>query len=364
MFSIINKKAGLLLLAAGFFGLQSCNKEFEDIATVTKPDVNTTIGSIIETDASYSILKSALTKTNLLPVLKNPDAKFTLFAVDDDAFVASGLSQAAVDGLPVAQLASILRYHIIPQALPASAITAVMPPVQMPTLLPLDPTNPLVKMNIHLSKIGAAVYANNIPVKQGDILADNGVIHKTVAVVMPPSVLLSNLIYDDPQFSIFEAAIKRASTGSTGTSSFDFLLQYPVVNLTVFAPTNDAMKQVVFALSGGLVPLAAPEQVFIDFITNMVPVETAAGMMAYHILPARNYAHNFPTTATFIPTALNAVVAAHPGVQVQSTFTGPFATALTVMGVGNGGVASNVTGLDKNAVNGVVHIIDQVLLPQ
>src|SRR5690606_4984261 len=101
-----------------------------------------------------------------------------------------------------------------------------------------------------------------------------------------------------------------------------------------------------------------------DFINNFVQVETAAGIMAYHILPARNYAHNFPTTATFIPTALNGVIAAHPGVQVQSTFTGPFATALTVMGVGNGGVASNVTGLDRNAENGVVHIIDQVLLPQ
>ena len=364
MFSIINKKAGALILAAGFFALQSCNKEFEDIDPVVKPVVTTTIGSVIESDASYSILKSAVTKTGLLPLLKNPDAKFTLFAVDDAAFAASGLSQAMVDGLPTAQLAAILRYHIVPQALPASAITAVMPPVQMPTLLPLDPTNPLVKMNIHLSKIGSTVYANNIPVKQADILAGNGVIHKTVAVVMPPSVLLSNVIYDDPQFSILEAAIKRASTGSTGLSSFDYLLQYPVVNLTVFAPTNDAMKQLVSALSGGMVPVAAPDQVFIDFLNNFVPVQDAAGIVAYHILPARNYAHNFPTTATWIPTALNGAIAAHPGVQVQSTFTGPFATALTVMGVGNGGVAANVTTLDKNAVNGVVHVIDGVLLPQ
>src|SRR5690606_23888386 len=119
----------------------------------------------------FSILKSAVTKTGLLSALKNPDAKFTLFAVDDAAFTASGFSQAAVDAIPVTQLASILRYHIIPQSLPASAITAVMPPVQMPTLLPLDPTNPLVKMNIHLSKVGGTVYANNIPVKQADILA-------------------------------------------------------------------------------------------------------------------------------------------------------------------------------------------------
>ena len=364
MFSIINKKAGALILAAGFFALLSCNKEFEDIDPVVKPVVATTIGSVIETDASYSILKAAVTKAGLLPLLKTPDARYTLFAVDDAAFAASGLTLAMVNGLPVAQLTSILRYHVIPQALPASAITAIMPPVQMPTLLPLDPTNPLVKMNIHLSKVNGVVYANNIPVKQADILTGNGVMHKTAAVVMPPSALLSNLIYDDPQFSLLEAAIKRASTGSTGTSSFDFLVQYPVVNLTVFAPTNDAMKQLINALSGGLVPLAAPEQVFIDFINNMVPVQTAAGIVAYHILPARNYAHNFPTTATWIPTALNGVIAAHPGVQVKSTFTGPFATALTVMGAGNGGVASNVTGLDKNAVNGVIQIIDRVLLPQ
>ena len=61
---------------------------------------------------------------------------------------------------------------------------------------------------------------------------------------------------------------------------------------------------------------------------------------------------------------VNSAIPTHPGVLVQSTFTGPFATSLTVTGVGNLGIPSNVITLDKNAVNGVVHVIDGVLLPQ
>jgi Secreted and surface protein containing fasciclin-like repeats len=364
MFSIIHKKFGVALLATALLVMQSCNKEFEDIPTVTKPVPSNTIGDVIETDASFSILKVAATKAGLMPVLKNPDNKLTFFAVDDAAIAASGLSLAAINAMPAAQLNAILSFNIIPQALPSSSITALFPPLQMPTLLALDPTNPLVKMNIFISKRGTALYANNIPVKQADIAAGNGVIHKVAALVAPPSKLLSSLIYDDPQLSLFEAAILRGDVGSSGLTSIDFLLKYPVVNFTVFAPTNDAMKVVINQLSGGAVPLAAPDQVFIDFINNFVPVQTAQGIVAYHILGTRAFAANLPEAATYIPTLVNLAVPSHPGVQVQSSFTGPFATGLKVTGVGNGGVASNVIVLDKNAVNGVLHIIDRVLLPQ
>lgn len=364
MLSIFIKRTGAFCMLAALLVLQACNKEFEDIAEPAKPPATATIGEIIDTDANYSILKSAVTKAGLFPVLKNTGNKLTVFAVDNAAFAASGLSQAAIDAMSAAQLTSILRYHIIPQQLMASAITAIMPPVQMPTLLVLDPTNPFVKMNVHLSKVSGNVYVNNIPLKQADIAAANGVIHKPIALIAPPAALLSNVIYDDPQFSLFKALIARGDVGSSGMASFDFLLKFAVANLTVFAPTNTAVKAVITQLSGGMVPANAPDQAFIDFINTFIPVANARGIVAYHFLTARNYAHNFPTVPTWIPTALNAAIPSHPGVQVKSTFTGMFATSLTVTGAGNGGVASNVTTLDKNAVNGVVHIIDQVLLPQ
>lgn len=364
MFLLINKRFGALLLAVSLLVMQSCNKEFEDITPVAKPASSPTIGEVIESDASFSILKVAVTKAGLLPVLKDPGNKLTFFATDDAAFTASGLSLAAINAMPAAQLNAILSYNIIAQALPSTAINTLFPPLQMPTLLKLDPTNPFVKMSIFPSKKGTTLYVNNIPVKQADVLAGNGVIHKVFALVAPPSKLLSNLIYDDPQFSLFKAAILRGDEGSTNLNRIDSLLKYAVVNFTVFAPTNTAMKTLINQLSGGMVPLAAPDQVFIDFINNFIPVQTARGIVVYHILGTRAFAANLPTTPTFIPTLLNGAVPTHPGVQVQTTFTGPFATALTVTGVGNGGVASNVTGLDKLAVNGVVHIIDRVLLPQ
>jgi hypothetical protein len=70
-----------------------------------------------------------------------------------------------------------------------------------------------------------------------------------------------------------------------------------------------------------------------------------------------------PTTATNIPTLLNAAVPTHPGVSVMVVFTGPFVTDFKVTGAANGGVASNVIVQDIHATNGVYHKIDRVLLP-
>ncbi|MEO5984792.1 MAG: hypothetical protein ABIP80_04760, partial [Ferruginibacter sp.] len=63
----------------------------------------------------------------------------------------------------------------------------------------------------------------------------------------------------------------------------------------------------------------------------------------------------------------NASVSVHPGVSVQSFFTGLSVDSMKVIGLGNGGVAATskpATTFDKHGVNGVVHLINMVLRPQ
>ena len=82
---------------------------------------------------------------------------------------------------------------------------------------------------------------------------------------------------------------------------------------------------------------------------------------------------NLPATATTVKTLLNSAVSVHPGVTVQAVFANlapgvAVVSSATVKGAANA-TASNVivnpsVTSDVNAVNGVMHKIDQVLLPQ
>ncbi len=86
----------------------------------------------------------------------------------------------------------------------------------------------------------------------------------------------------------------------------------------------------------------------------------------------RAFSVNFPDAPAFFPTLLNGGIPSHPGVQVQTSFTGPFGTGLQITGLGTlppggapySGGAAIASPFDKIAVNGILHVIDKVLLPQ
>jgi phage tail sheath gpL-like len=100
--------------------------------------------------------------------------------------------------------------------------------------------------------------------------------------------------------------------------------------------------------------------------------QVVKGLVVYHILGTRAFSVNLPATATSVPTLLNSAIAAHPGVSVTATFTGPFVTGATVKGLGNPTASTiliNPTPApggtsDQHYLNGVLHKINQVLRPQ
>ena len=103
---------------------------------------------------------------------------------------------------------------------------------------------------------------------------------------------------------------------------------------TVFAPTNNAFKDAGFAT--------------IDDINNADP-NTLASILTYHVIAGRIFSSDLTNGAK--PTTLN-------GGNVTIDLT----SGATIEGSGNSS-AANIVATNIMATNGVIHVIDKVLLP-
>lgn len=329
----------------------SCNKNVPEAEAISYPQGSgSTIGEVLNTNANFSILKAAVTKAGLLPAVSDKNSVFTVFAPDDAAFTRSGISLGLINALPPATVASIVQYHVIPgRNITSSAIPTTFPNVQMPTafVFPSPNTNPLVRFSNFPSKRGASVWVNNIPVTTPDVAAANGTIHVTFAMLNPPSRVLLDTISRDPDLTYLVAAITAADAGVPAGSKFSDFLANPLANFTVMAPTNQAFINLLTFLG---LP-ASPSSL------ALLPASTVRGIVAYHLLLARAFAANLPTAPTPVPSLLSASLAGAP------TLTFNAAPGGGVKGAGNP-TYSNITAIDRHAINGVFHKIDQVLLPQ
>lgn len=364
MFSRINNSKTLLFALAAML-LQACNKEFDyiDPAPPGTPKPNPTgtvsIAELINTDTSYSFLKAAVAKAGLNAVLGNAAGRFTLFAPDNAAFRRSGIPSVAVitSVLDTATVRSLVSYHLSPEYVPAASIPTVFPNLQYPTFLnPAPQLSALLRLTIFPSRRDNGAWVNNIPILTPDVAASNGVVHKTLAVVAPPSKSAYELITADTALTFLVAALQRADSGRTSIADGSLIEASKSIgaNLTLFAPDNDAFRALLRAM--GLPPSPA--------VFAALPVTTARGLAAYHLLPSRAFSVNMPTTATLIKTLLNSAVPVHPGINIAVQFTGPFVTTFNVTGAANRGVSAAVIAQDIHATNGVIHKINRVLLPQ
>ncbi|MDQ6757260.1 MAG: fasciclin domain-containing protein [Bacteroidota bacterium] len=383
----IKKINWILPVAAFIFSITSCNKtlvRYGEPITFPLGSGTQTITDFISTDANYTFLLAALKRAvpvggaagDLLAALGRTTNIYTVFAADNNAFIASGIpSTAAIATLRTGQLDSLLRYHIIPgRQYLSTDIPITFPNLQLPSLLPVGILTGTVPFDLSLypSRRSNGFWVNNIPITAGDKTFLNGVIHTTAALVTPPSLLLGFAngpgVLSDPQYALFDSLIVRGDVGNTNiTSTFNYALNQAFASLTVFAPTNTAVKTFLTAATGGAIPSGSPDAVYASYIRTGFPAASAQGIVAYHILPVKAYSNNFfptPTiTPTLVPPSLN------PGISVQAFFTGPLVDSLKVLGLApsNGGIPATSkprSNFDKNAINGVVHTIDKVLLPQ
>lgn len=365
MFAFHKLLKWLPVLLCSVLLLPACNKEYDDV-DLTDPVINkpgptgtVTLAEILNSDTAFSFLKAAVAKAGLGAVLGNANSRLTIFAPDNDAFRRSGIPSEAVitSVLDAATVSSLVRYHLVPDYMPAEAIPTTFPNIEYPTYLnPAPQISELLRLTIFPSKRAHGAWVNNIPITAVNTQASNGVLHRVAALVAPPSKSMLDIISADSTLTYLVAALNRADSGHTTIADGSLIAAASSFgpSLTLFAPDNNAFRQLLMAMG-----LPQSPAVF-----GALPVSTVRGLIAYHLLGQRVFSVNMPTTPTFVPTLLNAAVPAHPGVNLVATFTGPFVTAISVTGVANGGASAQVTQQDMHAYNGIIHKINRVLLPQ
>jgi uncharacterized surface protein with fasciclin (FAS1) repeats len=288
-----------------------------------------TPGTMVEvaTRGTFSGLVLAATKAGLVDELSAANANVTLLAPTNDAFglLANQLGfssiSAMVDALPASTLESILLYHVLPGRLTGPDLLAGGPSqntslVQDATTLALAlNTTSGIRLTDSIGRIGV--------VGLTDVPNDNGVFHVVDRVLLPPGLLtVLQTVRTDPER--FQSLIDRVNPTLT-TALNDATASY-----TLFAPVNDAFE----AAQTVLQPLA-PNQ-----------VEAA---LRYHVLGTRVLSSQitFGTPlATLLAGQTVTIIAGSPPQIDDTTDTN-----------------ANITSVDIVASNGVVHVIDKVLLP-
>jgi uncharacterized surface protein with fasciclin (FAS1) repeats len=310
---IQKKLQGFMAVAAlaSMFTLSSCNKDDDPVPAKTN-----TITDVVVGNANFSVLKEAVVKADLATTLSGT-GPFTVFAPDNAAFSAAGITSAGVTATSAADLKALLLYHTLPGKILAAGV-------------PAGPNAKVVTAggdSVFLTKNGAGVFVNGIKVAAADIPADNGVIHQlSVALNKPKGNIVATAIAatgGDNGLDSLVAAVTAAGLGTTLSGGL----------FTVFAPTNKAFRGLLTALN-------LPN-------VKSIPVATLTKVLTYHVLGARAFSSDL--TAGALTMFQNG--------STTISLTGP-----TIKGAANT-AASNIIATNIMCSNGVVHVIDAVLLP-
>ncbi|HRE39426.1 MAG TPA: fasciclin domain-containing protein [Chitinophagaceae bacterium] len=311
--NLISRTSLFLLLSAPVV-LISCDKD-DDTAT------SNTITDIVVANGDFSTLEAAVVRANLQTTLSG-SGPFTVFAPDNAAFSAAGITTSVLNSLSPAQVQSILLYHTLGSRVNAANV----------------PAGPNAKVttasgdSVFVTRDARGVFVNGIQVTTADISADNGVIHRIGRVLNPPVGNIVETAVASGLDSLVKA-VTRATTAPGGDPTLAGTLGS--ATLTVFAPTNAAFTQLLGALS------------LTDI--NQIPIGTLLAVLRYHVVGGRAFSSDL--------TNGNLAMLAGGNTTVSLT------TGATIRGNGNGGNASNITATNIVCRNGVVHLIDRVLLP-
>ncbi len=277
-----------------------------------------TISEVILFDPNYTILVAALRKAELLETVSTTD-NLTLFAPDNAGFIAAGIT--SLEGLEKEDLTPVLLYHV----LGAKVLSTQLPADGMATTLSND-------QKIYLGYLTNSVIINGLTtITAVDIEKGNGVVHKINRTLVPPAPNVVEIAAaladngDDSEFTVLVSLL-------TSDSLADVLSALVAAeNLTVFAPTDAAFEA----------------------IAEVIPTLNLAQVtkiLKYHVATARVFSGDLQNGQT-IPML--------SGETLKVNISGG-GVSLTDKSMGDD---ANVVEVNIQGSNGVIHVIDKVLLP-
>lgn len=319
-FSKLAKFTAFLFL---FTGIVSCS---DDDDAVTPPVVETnTIADFVANNQNYSSLEAALEITGLTSTLDGTE-NYTVFAPDNNAFAAflADNNFSALSEVPTDLLTQVLLYHVQMGELMASDLSTGY--IESMAVGGASDEN----LSMYISTEDGVMINGVATVTTANVEVDNGVIHAVDAVIGLPSVVTFALA--DPTFDTLVAALTREDE----YNFVEVLMQTDgPAPFTVFAPTNEAFAAL----------LAELELSSLDDI----PSDLLASVLSYHVVTGAN------VRSTDLMDNMEVSTLA------EQSFTINLGDDVVITDAR--GRTSNIVAVDVQANNGVIHVVDTVVLP-
>lgn len=309
VFNLFRKIAAISTVAF----LAACGSDDHPPATVD-------LVATAKSDPRFTVLVEAVTAAELGSTLTGA-GPFTVFAPTNDAFTALlgelGLTKAQLLANK-ALLTDVLRYHVLQGRVARADVPAGRP------------ITPLSGGIFKVDAVGSGLVITDgrnrtSTIVQTDVVASNGLIHAIDKVLLPADKTIVQTAVANPAFSILVEAVTAANLAGTlsGTGPF-----------TVFAPTNDAFTALLAELG------VTKQQLLAD-------TALLTKVLTYHVVPSRVLKAQVPVGTPIATVA-------------GDTFTVDASLSIT----DQRRRVARITATDVLASNGVIHVIDRVILPR
>lgn len=321
---IISKTFKILPLLLLVIGFQSCSSDDDNNTPQQMDIVQTAVAS-----PNLSILVSALQAAdgNLVSVLQG-QGPFTVLAPTNDAFskflADNGFTK--LSDVPTDVLSQILLNHVISGNVSSSDLTTAKSGYSK-----TNATGPGGKnLSLYFDTSDGVKFNGVSKVINADIMASNGTIHVVDAVIGLPTIV--DFAVANPALSNLVGALQAADSQTPSPNLVSTLSG--TGPFTVFAPTNDAFASLL-------------DELDVDGLGD-IPLPLLTSVLTYHVVSG-NVTSDMLSSGT-VNTLGGAVTLD--------------ASALTITDPNDR--VSNIIPIlvDIQAVNGVVHAIDKVILPQ
>jgi transforming growth factor-beta-induced protein len=307
---------GFLLIGLLGMGVVACNDDDEMVDPDPDP---VSITATAAADDQFSTLVAALQRVDLDVVLDDASQTFTVFAPTNTAFANSGIN---LDDLSDEELTEVLLYHVLGGARIAAGDLAEGN-TYASTAAATGPGETQLSMLVQKDADGNVKVNNVADVEAADVEASNGIIHVIDAVLLPLDVVGHAAANSD--FSSLVGALGAANGDLVNVLSGDG-------PFTVFAPVNSAFADIQSTVDG-------------------LDADQLASVLTYHVVGGANVRSTDLTDGQVVTT-----------VQTEDFTVNIDADGNVTITDANGGVA-NVIFTDVQGTNGVVHVLDAVIIP-
>lgn len=313
------------LLFVGF-SIQSCSDDDDDVTTPTGPS-NIVEIALDTPDLSNLVAALSVADGNLVDVLSG--GEFTVLAPTNEAFetflAANGFM--SLSEVPTDVLSNILLNHVISGTINSTNLVDAGSGYSTTNASNMDGDN----LSLYFDTSSGVTFNGISSVVAADIVASNGIVHVVDEVIGLPTVV--TFAVSNPALSTLVAAM---TTEGLSVDIVSILSSSDEPSpFTVFAPTNDAFGSLLAELELNAL--------------GDIPVSILEATLGTHVAPEANVRSTDLVDGMSVNT-------------ISSTITVSLSDGAKL--IDSNGRESNIVAVDIQAYNGVVHVIDNVLLPQ